>query len=371
VTKSITATVRAGVAIQDMRGFTFGTPPAPEDAVQASPPRPLWKRLVVRSLRSVKRVLTPALFRVQSRMASAVDSSYAASVLLRLDMDLRTRLGQFESDTTDRLCILRDDLHDGRTEIELIRMKLEDSVTMAGLGLIEVRSLSERMDRLEDRGVIPLKGAVAVRGPAGYVLAAEDDDRAIVDLVECGARLAPTLHAVIGRLLQAGGGVIDVGAGDGRLAMAAARRVGPAGRVRVVCAAADQAALIARAARLNGSGWVEAEAADPAKVVLDKAAAAGARIDLVRIGSAASAAAVVRGMRRIMSDNPGLAILAPTAEGEEAAWLEPLLAEGFKAWTLDPEEPRLHRAGDPARLGEGGELLLSRDLPGDGRLNPS
>jgi hypothetical protein len=370
---SVAAPLRAGVAVSDMRGYTHAAPqPVVEQAPPAPPLRlPYWKRLALRLLRPLKSAINPVLFRAQTRMASAVDSSFTASVVQGLEREMRAQLTRIETDMIIRFSMMSDEVHDSREAADIIRVKLEDNLAIILLQVNEGRALDERLDAFLGRSLIPLKGAVALRTADGYVLAPADDDSLIVDLVERAGRPSPGLQALIGRLLGQGGGLAEIGAHDGRLAVAAARLVGPGGQVLTFGRDEACTALIDRAAQLNRTPWLQARNAGSVAQALSDAASAGARIDLVHIAGEADPAALRQDIGRIHAGHPQVAVIVrPGSPAGHAAWRAVLEADGFKAWALDPATGGVRPLSTADGLGDPGaaELVFTRDAATEARL---
>lgn len=258
--------------------------------------------------------------------------------------------------------------------------------------------------RLLRRNVVPLGRDVAVRTDDGYLLVPVEDERLLVTMAETAGRLEPGTSAVAAALLPEGGLMVDVGAHVGTLCVPAARRLGPGGHVLALEPTPRTAALLRRSLALNGlddrvtvlecaAGAEEGramlglspvvahnslvpleEATDRVEVAvrpLDAVVAPGRRVDLVKIDAEGFELQVWRGMRRIVAENPDLAVVVEfgpshirRAGGTVSDWLAELRAPGFTPWEID-------EAGGALRpLRESGiedvfslNLLLLRDAP--------
>jgi FkbM family methyltransferase len=190
----------------------------------------------------------------------------------------------------------------------------------------------------------------------------------------------------------------------GSLALPAAYRVGQSGEVLALEPTPRVAALLRQSAALNGvSGWLRVqecaagetqgvatlnvsaqvthnsllpldEAADKIQVAvrpLDTLVRPGGRVDVVKIDVEGTELQVWRGMRRIVADNPKLAVILEFGSSHlrragttVAAWFAEFRKSGFSAWEID------EATGFVRPLRETGlddvlslNLLLLRDSP--------
>lgn len=282
--------------------------------------------------------------------------------------------------------------------------KLEEGV--AGLGT-RSELLVQFGELLLQRNILPLGDEIAVRTDAGYLLVPKEDVGLLVALVETRGRLEPGTLKVVQDRLHEGGTMIDVGANVGSLAVPAARRVGPSGRVIAVEPTPRVAELLRRTAALNelsdrlvieqcAAGEAESQAAfglsaetthnslvpaEGSSVTiqvpvrpLDALVAPGTRVDLVKIDAEGAELRVWRGMRRIVAENPGLAAIVEFGPSHlrrtgttVEEWFAELQAPGFVAREID------EATGETRPLRGGGldevfslNLLLLRDPPSGG-----
>ncbi|MBC7801879.1 MAG: FkbM family methyltransferase [Gemmatimonadaceae bacterium] len=237
---------------------------------------------------------------------------------------------------------------------------------------------------LVQRNTVPLPGnEVAVRTPSGYVIVPGDDAELLVYLAESGGHEAGTVKA-IERLLDAGDVAIDVGAHVGLMAVPMARRVGPAGSVIAFEPSPQTAGLLRRTLSLNGlQGWTavrqEAVSDYPSRAVLHfghntalhsllplPGADAGVEVDVVRLDDAVPSGtavallkidvegvelAVLAGMKRLLTENPGVVVIAEFASehltrsgSTPADWLGAFAEAGLDtALRIDEADGSCHR----------------------------
>lgn len=276
--------------------------------------------------------------------------------------------------------------------------------TGATLGrLLELNiQLSERLERLERRvagiasapsaagehgrqalqpSLIPLGGdLLAVRSLHGYVAVPRTKPALLGCLADGVIPCAGALD-VVERLLGPGDSFLDMAAGDGVLALAAARRVGPNGTVLAVERDATAVDALRMTVALNRLAdlmaiWEPAAAlpepcAGPGKGVGARAKASpkadrpaplpsadsvtqpGSRWSLVKIVVQESGSAALAGMRRILEDNPSLPILAafgaPRVAGDVEGWLQEVADRGYTAYEIHDQQPMLRPLRVPRR----------------------
>ena len=246
--------------------------------------------------------------------------------------------------------------------------------SIAGL---ETRSelLVRYAESLLQRNVMPLGQELAVRTEAGYLLVPAEDPALLIALVETRGRLEPGTLAIVCSLLPGGGVLIDVGANIGGFTLPAARKVGAEGRVLALEPAPRIAALLKRTIALNEVvAWVDVQDCAAGDVegtaqfglsaqtthnslwppddtvqtievavrLLDSLVPPGSRVDVVKIDAEGAELKVWRGMQRIVSDNPALAIVLEfgpehlrRAGTTVAAWFDALTASGHVPWEID------------------------------------
>lgn len=265
-------------------------------------------------------------------------------------------------------------------------------------------STLERTTRLLQRNAIPLGREVAVRTDDGYLLVPAEDEQLLIAMIETAGRLEPGTLSVVASLLPEGGLMVDVGANVGTFCLPAARRIGPTGRVLAVEPTPRTAAVLRRSLALNGlddrvavlecaAGAEEGraalglspvlshnslvpldEATDHVEVAvrpLDAIVASGRRVDVVKIDAEGFELQVWRGMRRIVAENPDVAVIVEfgpshirRAGGTVADWIAELRAPGLTPWEIEEV------GGGLRPLRERGlddvfslNLLLLRDAP--------
>ena len=278
---------------------------------------------------------------------------------------------------------------------------------VAGLRKID-RQAAERLIRhskfLYRRNVIPLGHDVAVHTEEGYLLLPVEDPALLIAVVETGNRLEPGTHAVMLSLLRECDVLIDVGARIGGFTLPAARCVGPGGYILAVEPAPRLSSLLRRTVAVNHvSNWVEVQecaagetngtapfglsqrtghnsllpAEDTLQTIdvtvrqLDDLVAAGRCVNLVKIDVEGAELQVWRGMRRIVAESPGLAVILKCGpehlqRGGVTAdtWFGELTSSGHTAWKID-EATGTVSSLRPSGLKEVDTLnvLLIRDHP--------
>lgn len=260
--------------------------------------------------------------------------------------------------------------------------------------------LVRRTEQLVRRNVVPLGADFAVRTEAGYMLLPAEDHGLLIAVMETGGQMEPGTFAVASALLRPGGAFVDVGANVGTFTLPLARLVGAGGHVLALEPSPRVAALLAQTMALNGLSRtvaVEACAAGDADGVaqfslspqtthssllppedasgavevplrrLDGLLAPGRRVDLVKVDVEGAELQVWRGMKRVVADNPELAILLEygpdhlrRAGMTPAGWFAELAADGHAAWVVDEADGTLR----PPSEGLGDvNILLLRDPP--------
>ena len=259
-------------------------------------------------------------------------------------------------------------------------------------------------DLLRQRRAISLGPEFAVRTDAGYLFAGVEDTRLLLAVAETCGRLEPGTLAVLAALLPEGGVLLDVGANIGTIALPAARRVGPRGRVLALEPAPRNAALLRRTVALNelegiievqevAAGDVEGTApfhlsahaghhslvapGDTLQTIevplrpLDALVPPGSRVDVVKVDVEGAELQVWRGMRRIVADNPELAVVLEfgpehlrRAGVTVAGWFDELREAGHAAWEIDEASGAVRPLRETG-LGDvfSFNILLLRDPP--------
>ncbi len=299
----------------------------------------------------------------------------------------------------------------GVTAIASATASLPSQAEASGLWLQAASRLETRSDLivqlaelLLQRNAIPLGQAFAVRSEAGYLLVPAEDLGLLVAAVETRGRLEPGTLGVLLSLLRENDTLIDVGANIGTFSLPAARRVGERGRVLALEPAPRIAALLRQTVALNGiSAQVDVrecaasdteatarfglsaqtthnsllppddtlETIDIAVRSLDALVTPGDRVAAVKIDVEGAELQVWRGMQRIVSENPELAVILEfgpehlrRAGVTVAAWFAELTASGHTAWEIDEVAAavralRTDGLGDIISL----NILLLRDPP--------
>jgi FkbM family methyltransferase len=329
----------------------------------------------------------PFLNRLQFRLRSAIEGSEAAAAVSRverlaehLDARLERVLVSVERpespEPLERLTRL--EMH-----LDVIQRRLDRLDRLDRLSRIEEMleaqapasvSMSQRLDLLLQRNLVPFGDVMAIRTDVGYLFAPVEDNGLVLYLLEARGRLEPGTSAVLEVLGGPGCTVIDVGANVGMHTLPMARRVGPAGRVLALEAAPRMADLLRRTIELNGLDWVElhpvaasdrdgtlrfnvsahtslssvlpldgaTETIDIPARRLDTLVAPGERVDLVKIDVEGAELQVWQGMQRIVADNPDIALVLEFGPSHLAkagqsvsGWFEALQSTGLTAWEID------------------------------------
>jgi FkbM family methyltransferase len=233
------------------------------------------------------------------------------------------------------------------------------------------------------RVVVPLGNEFLVRTPSGWLFAPASDSGLLVALYESGGILEPGTTAVVEGLLKPGDIVLDAGANIGLITLPAARHVGERGRVIAAEPAPEVADLFRRSIVLNGLGEVVVlhECAvgatagrerfnitpisghssllavnGPSRQIdvdvqpLDALVPAGTAVALVKLDVEGSELPAWQGMRRIIAENPHLAVIVEfgpshlaRANVEIADWIAELTAPGFTPYEIDESTSVCHR----------------------------
>ncbi|MBB5695236.1 FkbM family methyltransferase [Muricoccus pecuniae] len=236
-------------------------------------------------------------------------------------------------------------------------------------------TLLQRSDTLVQRVAIPLGQEVLARTPEGYLLIPTEDVPLLIAMFESGGRLEPGTVAVIQAILREGDVVLDVGANIGLTVLPAARRVGTSGRVIAVEAGSRVAGLLGRSLALNGVaervslhhaaageapgravlnigmtsghssllGLPGSEGVEEVEVKpLDELVEPGTRIRLAKIDVEGYEPQAWRGMRRILAENPEMAVLVEfgpehlkRAGITPADWMALFTGVGFTPYEVD------------------------------------
>jgi FkbM family methyltransferase len=211
----------------------------------------------------------------------------------------------------------------------------------------QTRWFSRRLDEVEVkiRPLISLDDAYAVRLGDGYVLAPKDELAFVLMLADAtSGGLEPGTRLCLKRLLAEGETAVDIGANIGLLTLASARAVGPTGKVFCFEPEKRMADLLERMITANGLSQVklfrQAVSAKPGKttfhvssipghsslfalpekevghdqqvevVRLDDVIAPDMPVDVVKIDVEGAEMDVLAGMKRVLSSNPNIAVIA-------------------------------------------------------------
>jgi FkbM family methyltransferase len=342
-------------------------------AMQASPPAPapvqrsLLKRVGRRSLRALRPVLAPLLYRLEWRIRTAVDKSQAASNISLLEAKLLagfaaqqqqlitqqqqlTELRDSFTITNDLLGLLRvsfDALYLTRQADRTDFLHAFDALNVTRQAdrtdfLQAIDRAIERGNQLLQRRLVPLGSELLVRSLDGWLLIPAEDLDLVMVMAETAGLLEPGTRSVLTKLLAPDAVMVDVGAHIGSLTLAAARAVGTTGRVIALEPTPRTARLLRTTVNLNGlvdrvTVHACAAGAQPGRAMLNMATTfahssllplegttsqvevevqpidalvpAGQRVDLVKVDAEGSELAVWRGMHRVIQENPHLAVI--------------------------------------------------------------
>jgi FkbM family methyltransferase len=324
---------------------------------------------------------------------------------------------ELRSDTVPAsLAALADDLRASRDAVGRLAVSGEHQIGQLNalvqkIAEVEIseRTALERLDlvtTLLRRYWICVGDDVAVRTDHGYVLLSTDDEALVIQAVDNVGRLEPGTQDVLLALLAPGSSYVDVGANVGLLCLPAARRVSAEGSVIALEPAPRTAALLRRTMTLNGladrvtvieaaagaeegratlhlhhtSGWntlVPGSGSigevDVAVRPLDSIIPPGRRVDVVKVDAEGYELHVLRGMGRVIADNPRLALVAEFGPshirrtGESlGGWLAAFRDHGMVPWEIEEATGRLRPLRE-AGLGAifSINLLFLRDDPAE------
>lgn len=377
---------------------------APVIADPISPPgatRGRVARLLHRAALTAKPYLQPVLRRVEARIGTAVNKSES---LIRLQSDVSTlqstlvrridavvaqlRANQETSarhgprGAQDEMLNLarahNDSVETLRRKVEALDRPRSDSVETLRAELEQLRGYVEL---LLQRFAFPLgAGLLAARNRYGYLVLPTADPANVGYLVEGVLPEQGTL-AVLEALLSPGDVFVDLGANVGLFTLAAARRVGPAGRVVSVEPAADLVVALRALAQLNqiagvvdvrevaageaegtaelflastsGHNSLFAEQAGLASTrvrvaPLDALLEPGTAVSVVKMDVEGAELRALAGMRRVIADNPALVVIAEFSPAiirrsheTPAQWIATARAMGFDILEIDEQAQAL------------------------------
>jgi FkbM family methyltransferase len=244
---------------------------------------------------------------------------------------------------------------------------------------VATRINAARADELEIkvRPILHFDDAVAVRLGDGYVLVPTSEQIFVAMLADAtSGGLEPGCRSCLRRLLEPGMTMIDVGANIGLLSLAAARCVGPTGKVLAFEPEERFATLLERTARMNGVSWMrvqrqavganneerpffissipghsslfqlpEEERSHQSCTVnvkqLDAIVPAGEPIHLIKIDVEGAELDVLAGAQRILRENRDLAVIAEFGPSHlkrtgilPSDWFDSFARLGFDAYVI-------------------------------------
>ncbi|MCC7269027.1 MAG: FkbM family methyltransferase [Caulobacteraceae bacterium] len=353
--------------------------PGPPAAVEPPPaPRPAWRR----ALRFLKPPAVTLRGFLQAPMHGRLNE-VTGEVARRTDQ-LADRLETLQRSNEAQAELLRrmsDDLARARERIEGLEDTLRHRLPPIEQAIGAVPAMfGPRFDELEMKARPPVPygpGRIAVRLADGYVVAPDRDPAVVAQLVNATTGgFEPGTRRCLVRLLEPGMGVADVGAHIGLLTVAAARAVGPAGKVFAFEPEDEPRGCLERTLHLNGLAWValspaaagrasgpqtfhvspilghsslyalpsdegEARAVTVEVVRLDDAVPRRQRLDVVKIDVEGAELDVLAGMPRLLKANPDIAVIAEYGPSHlkrvgiaPKAWMDAFRAHGFRAHAI-------------------------------------
>ena len=366
--------------------------PGPKPAQTVSP---LWRRFLLRMLRSLEPLLKPVLHRVESRIRTAIEKTTIASNAERSERHLQALVARAEH-AERQMTVLHGLVGQIAAKQLENEQKLDKLLTPEGGaldnldGLLRQESLSIGSD------------VVAARNRYGFLLLPYDDPTLIASLAD-GIFPEPGTIKVFEALLRPGMVVLDIGANVGVFTLLASRLVGAAGRVIALEPTPREAALLRKTVLVNSTAsWTdihELAAGHGAKrgvlqlgatasynslydqsekrgeievniVEIDAILEPGQRVDLCKIDVEGAELEVLRGMRRVIAENPDMAIVVAYRASHltrigisKADWFAALRETGMQIWEIDDQALQLRRLitrefGYPASR----NLLLKREI---------
>jgi len=293
------------------------------------------------------------------------------------------RLDAFRQNTETILYALHEKIDDMETQqrFEEAQNRIDQikEITQATRSMLE--DVLPKLEEVALRVQVPLQideFTFSLRTSDGFVLVPRSDPVLLLKLLEAGPKgPEPGTRTVLTKLLRPGMSSIDIGAHVGLYTLAGARAVGPKGKVlaieptpkifdllnraiifnglaaRVVtkCAAAgDRRQHTARSVRNVMDGrpvFRDGAQNDPETIEidvwpLDELVAPGEPVDVVKINFEAAVLTVLKGMTRIIGENPDVAIITRfsadclrDAGMSSDEWLAPFNGYGFEAYGVD------------------------------------
>ena len=264
-----------------------------------------------------------------------------------------------------------------RSEVQGTEARLTGIAQISDQFLPLLHVLHEKTDIIANRFVVPVDAdTVLVKSSVGYVYCGRNDHSVLTTLADSG-EFEPGLRRLLERVLESGMTFLDVGAHLGLHTLAAARRVGATGKVFSFEPTPATNELLGRTLRLNGldncvTVWRTAVSNQDAQVTLyigaisghnslyplsnpkdaievegvrlDSALPAETRVDAVKIDVEGAELDVLRGMSRVIAENPGILIVAEYGPSHllrtgvaPRDWLSAFTDQGFEGFVI--EEP--------------------------------
>jgi UDP-perosamine 4-acetyltransferase len=237
--------------------------------------------------------------------------------------------------------------------------------------------LHKKTDVVANRFLFPVDNeTVLIRSPVGYLYCSRNDHAVLVGLAEAG-EFEAGLRRLLERVLEPGMVFLDVGAHLGLHTLAAARRVGKSGHVFSFEPTPTTYKFLCRTLRLNAfDDCVTARRAAAGRqntakplyisaisghnslyplpgaetivevevVQVDNELPLGQRVDVAKIDVEGAELDVLCGMSRIITENPGILIIAEYGPSHLARtgvapkdWLSAFSSQGFQGYVI--EEP--------------------------------
>lgn len=239
-----------------------------------------------------------------------------------------------------------------------------------------VLGLHRKSDSLLHRYAYPVDDeAVLVRAQPGYLLCPRDDLPLLIALVDAGS-LEPGLHELLKRLLRPGMAFVDAGANIGLHTLAAARLVGDGGHVHAFEPTPSTFRLLTRTLALNGFAervschnvalggdvgeadlhigltcghnslyGLPGEESGTVRVRLDRLDALlppATRVDVVKIDVEGAELEVLRGMPRLLAENPDAVLLVEYGPSHleriglsPVVWFDAFAERGYHGYVID------------------------------------
>lgn len=317
---------------------------------------------------------------IESRLRHAVEA-HASAIVHEIKRDIQALAAEMVLQMQADSEFLRRDLELNTSKV-LRHLESNDVASSATKDVIAA-SIQPQLDRIEAYAAMSSRRSavaigtdvVLINSMSGYVLCSSHDVEAVAGLIDSGD-LERGTRLLIERLLSAGDTFVDVGANIGLHSLAAARVVGPSGRVVAIEPFAPTAKLLARSLSMNGysdfAKVFEVAASDSAESAslylgpmsghhslialsedseevsvqmrrLDDLLPAPETAALIKIDVEGAELAVLRGAKALIGRSPEVALIAefgPTHLGRSGAstttWLEAFSDLGFCWKRIEP-----------------------------------